>query len=255
MATPSVRKPARRPARGGVNGTLSERVYNKLVDRIIRGRIQYGDRLDIKTLAREFGVSPMPIRDAIKKLEAENLVVVRPRSNCYVRMPTHAEVLQAVESRQMLEMFAVEKACRVVTREDLRRLEKVVDRMSELVAAAEDSKEPVPEYIELDHQFHAEICRLAGNEYVERFYRQTSLHLSMSYRYGVTMCHGLRATFVEHRAIYRHLASNSDMAVKVMREHLERARRNLLKEHELQEAEDADRGAHGRTPRTLERAG
>jgi DNA-binding GntR family transcriptional regulator len=213
--------------------TLSKVVYNRLVDRIIRGRIRYGDRLNIKTLARQFGVSPMPIRDAIKRLEAENVVVVRPRSTCYVRMPTQEALLQAVESRHMLEMFAVQKAYRTVTRSDLSRLAKVLQRMAELVATAGDATGPVPAYIELDHCFHAEICRLAGNEYIQRFYRETSLHLSMSFRYGLSMCHGMRATFEEHKVIYGYLAENSELAVAALQEHLERARQNVLREHQL----------------------
>ena len=114
--------------------TLSEAVYDQLVDRIIRGRIRYGHRLNIKVLARQFGVSPMPIRDAIKRLEAENIVVVQPRSNCYVRIPTQEAVLQAVESRQMLELFAIEKTCRTVSHSALRRLARIVDLMAAVVA-------------------------------------------------------------------------------------------------------------------------
>jgi len=215
-------------------GTLSESAYNRLVDRIIRGRIKYGDGLNIRTLAKEFGVSSIPIRDAIKRLETENLVVVRPRSTCYVRVPTQGEVLQAVESRQMLEMFAVEKSYPTATSADLARLRSVVQRMARIVANMGDGAGPVREYIELDHQFHAEVCRLAGNEYLQRFYQQTSLHLSMSYRYGESMCHGMRATFAEHQAIYRHLAANSARAVEALRAHLEKAHRNILEEHHLQ---------------------
>lgn len=213
--------------------SLSGMVYGRLVDQIIRGRISYGDTLNIKAIAREFGVSPMPIRDAIKRLEAENIVAVRPRSNCYVRRPTEQTMLQAVESRQMLEMFAIEKAWRTVSPEDLVPLARVLDQMAALVTKAGQRQAPDPQYIELDHQFHTEICRLAGNEYVDRFYRETSLHLSMSYRYGFSMCHGMRATFEEHKAIYRHLCVHSELAVAALREHLDKARQNIMREYEL----------------------
>lgn len=213
--------------------SLSQRAYNRLVDQIIRGRIRYGDKLSIKAIARQFGVSPMPVRDAIKRLEAENIVAVRPRSNCTVRMPTEETILQAVESRQMLELFAVQKVYRTVCEPDLRRLKRIIDLMAEVVATTRQHNGIIPGYIELDHQFHAEICRLAGNEYVERFYRETSLHLSMSFRYGLSMCHGMRATFEEHKAIYRHLASNSQRAVTALRGHLEQSRKNILREYRI----------------------
>ncbi len=78
----STRVAKRAVARGAAHASqpsLSRMVYDHLVDQIIRGRISYGDTLNIKAIAREFGVSPMPIRDAIKRLEAENIVAVRPR--------------------------------------------------------------------------------------------------------------------------------------------------------------------------------
>lgn len=222
-------------ARRAAQPSLSAMVYDHLVDQIIRGRISYGDTLNIKAIAREFGVSPMPIRDAIKRLEAEGIVAIRPRSNCYVRRPTEQTMLQAVESRQMLEMFAIQKAWRTVSAADLAPLGRVLQQMSTLVARARQREAASdPQYIELDHQFHTEICRLAGNEYVERFYRETSLHLSMSYRYGLSMCHGMRATFDEHKAIYRHLAANSELAVGALREHLDKARQNIMREYQLE---------------------
>ncbi len=214
--------------------SLSGMVYDHLVDQIIRGRIRYGDTLNIKAIAREFGVSPMPIRDAIKRLEAENIVAVRPRSNCYVRRPTEQTMLQAIESREMLEMFAVEKACRAVTAAELAPLARIVGQMSAIASRARSGAAGDRQYIELDHQFHTEICRLAGNEYLERFYRETSLHLTMSYRYGLSMCHGMRATFEEHRAIFEHLSVHSPLAVSLLRAHLEQSRQNIMKEYQVE---------------------
>jgi DNA-binding GntR family transcriptional regulator len=223
--------------------SLSRMAYDHLVDQIIRGRISYGDTLNIKAIARELGVSPMPIRDAIKRLEAENIVAIRPRSNCYVRRPSEETVLQAVESRQMLEMFAVQKVYRTVSGADLEPLARILGQMSVLVARTGQRGAVDRQYIERDHQFHTEICRLAGNEYLQRFYRETSLHLSMSYRYGLSMCHGMRATFDEHKAIYDHLAEHSDLAIDALREHLEKARQNILREYRL-EAEPPEAARH-----------
>jgi DNA-binding GntR family transcriptional regulator len=213
--------------------SLSQQVYERLVDQIIRGHVRYGDVLNIKAIAMQFGVSTMPIRDAIKRLEAERIVEVRPRSNCYVRMPTTQSVLQAMDSRQMLEMFSIQRIYPKVTLGDLEGLRCILDTMGALVAQPRGAETVVPEYIELDHRFHAEICHLAGNEYVDRFYRETNLHLSMSFRYGPGMCHGMRATYEEHQAIYHHLAANSELAVSALRDHLEESRRNILRERGL----------------------
>jgi DNA-binding GntR family transcriptional regulator len=105
MATGTPAGPAVVLTRSVGERSLSQQVYDHLVDQIIHGQIKYGDTLNIKAMARQFGVSAMPIRDAIKRLETENIVAVRPRSNCYIRKPTAQTTLQAVESREMLELL------------------------------------------------------------------------------------------------------------------------------------------------------
>jgi DNA-binding GntR family transcriptional regulator len=106
--------------------------------------------------------------------------------------------------------------------------------MATLVEQEADNDTPVPEYVELDHQFHAEICRLAGNEYLERFYRETSLHLSMRSRYAEGICHGVRATYAEHKEILERLEANSPEAVGTLQRHLSQSRQNILREYGLE---------------------
>ena len=62
------------------NGTsLSDQVYAYLTNKIITGELKFGDRLNIKEIASRLQVSSMPIRDAIKRLEQDRVVVVNPR--------------------------------------------------------------------------------------------------------------------------------------------------------------------------------
>jgi len=56
------------------------------------------------------------------------------------------------------------------------------------------------------------------------------MHLSMSFSYGIGVCHGVGTTFLEHEAILRHLASHSEKAVSVLERHLLQSRENILKE-------------------------
>lgn len=213
--------------------SLSQQVYEYLVDRIIRGEIEYGRRLNIKSIAGQLQVSPMPIRDAIKRLEAENIVTVKPRSNCFLRLPTLDQMLKAVESRTMVELFALGKIVATITREELSGFENILARMRATVALADEGLTPslVREYIELDRLFHTEICRLSQNDYIDKFYREISLHLNMSFRYGLGVCHGLTTTLSEHEQIYAYLLENSPKAVQVLRTHLEQAARNIAEEH------------------------
>lgn len=219
----------------GTNGnsvSLSDRVYEYLAERVIRGEIMYGDTLNIKQIAAQLHVSPMPIRDAIKRLEFEQVVTVKPRSNCYVATPSKRATLDAIESRRMIEVFAIRSYCDDIDAADLKSLRGILSHMNGVVHSGrtEPTEQDVREYVELDRQYHSEICRLAHNSYVDRFYRELSLHLSMSAQYGIGVCHGLGPTYEEHEKIVAHLSRNSSAAITVLDEHLIQSRRNVLTE-------------------------
>lgn len=220
--------------------SLSSQVYKYLSERIIRGVIKYGDRLNIKKIAADLEVSPMPIRDALKRLEMEQVVVIRPRSTCFVRVPTKAKTLEAIAARRMLETFAVRDVCTTVTAAELSRVKSVLDEMADLIrrTAGNRTRAAIDDYIELDRQFHTELCALAKNDYVNRFYRETDMHLSMSFRYGVGVCHGIDATYRDHEEIYLRLAANSCDAVETLERHLLRSRQNIMNEPTFQLLED-----------------
>ncbi|MBA7477277.1 hypothetical protein ES707_12682 [subsurface metagenome] len=225
---------------GSESLSLGDQVYEYLSEQIIRGTIQYGDRLNIKNMAAEFNISPMPIRDALKRLEMEKLVIIKPRSTCYVRVPTKRITLEALAARRMLEVFALREVYSRVTVAELSNLKSILDEMGRLVRRTVDRRTRVviEEYIELDRRFHTEICALARNEYINRFYRETSMHLNMSFRYGVGLCHGIEATYREHQDICRHLSENSEKAVDVIEAHLLQSRQNILNEPTFQMIED-----------------
>ena len=225
---------------GSENLSLGDQVYEYLSEQIIRGNIQYGDRLNIKTIAAELNVSPMPIRDALKRLEMEKIVIIKPRSTCYVRVPTKTITLEAVETRRMLEVFALREVYSRVTAAELSNLKSILDEMGKLVdrTVGRRSRAVIEEYIDEDRRFHTEICALARNEYINRFYRETSMHLNMSFRYGVGVCHGIEATYRDHQEICRHLSENSEKAVNVLEAHLLQSRQNILNEPTFQMIED-----------------
>ncbi len=225
---------------GSENLSLGDQVYEYLSEQIIRGNIQYGDRLNIKTIAAELNVSPMPIRDALKRLEMENIVIIKPRSTCYIRVPTKRITLEAVETRRMLEVFALREVYSRVTAAELSNLKSILDEMGKLVdrTVGRRSRAVIEEYIDEDRRFHTEICALARNEYINRFYRETSMHLNMSFRYGVGVCHGIEATYRDHQEICRHLSENSEKAINVLEAHLLQSRQNILNEPTFQMIED-----------------
>lgn len=216
--------------------SLSDQVYDYLADQIITGKISFGDRLNIKQIAAQLNVSTIPIRDAIKRLEQEKVVVVMPRSHCYVRIPTKKATLDAIDSRRMIELFAINAVVESTTAKDLQQLDAVVESMRPLAAESHIEEHPrsVSEYIELDRKFHTTLVGLSQNEYIMEFYKQVNMHLSMSFSYGIGVCHGIASTFAEHEAILDHLHHNRREAAEVLENHLLKSRENILREARFQ---------------------
>ncbi len=233
-------EPVRSLLDASADRTLSDQVYEYLVEGIIRGEIVYGQTLNIKRIAEQLQVSSMPIRDAIKRLEQENMVVIKPRSNCKVRVPTKRDTLDAIDARRMIELAAVESIYASIVPARLIPLETILNAMRGVVEAAAECEEPErpAAYIELDRRFHTELCSLAANAYLDRFYRQIAMHLSMSFRYGVGTCHGVAATFEEHEAIVAYLRENSPQVLGVLDRHLALSRGNIIEEWAFRQLPD-----------------
>ena len=98
---------------------LRDVVFQTLRQAILKGELQPGERLMEIKLAETLGVSRTPIREAIRKLELEGLVVMIPRKGAAVANITEKDTKDVLEVRRTLEMFAVEVACDRITEEQL----------------------------------------------------------------------------------------------------------------------------------------
>jgi DNA-binding GntR family transcriptional regulator len=207
--------------------SLSERVYEFLSNQIIEGKIKYGQRINIKAISDKLNVSTMPVRDALKKLELENVVQIKPRSNCFVKIPTKKSILDAVEMRMLLETRAVERILESEEQKDLSRLSEIT-RYMQKIAEGNLTSAKIQRYIQLDRLFHTELCSLSGNGYLQKFYREVSLHLNMTYIYRIGVQPDIKGTLRNHQDLVERLAENSTRALTVLESHLRRSRKNII---------------------------
>ena len=208
--------------------SLSDRVYEFLTKQIIEGEIKYGEKLNIKAISAQLNVSTMPVRDALKKLEMENVVKIKPRSNCIVTVPTKKSILEAVDMRELLELHALRLIYRSIASDQLAHLIMIVDQMKS-IAERDPTPTRIDRYIYLDLQFHKGLCDLAGNDYLSKFYREVNLHLNMTYIYRIGVPPNIKETFADHRRISEKLLENSPESVELMRDHLERSKGHILR--------------------------
>lgn len=101
---------------------LREVVFQTLRQAILKGELKPGERLMEVALAERLGVSRTPIREAMRKLELEGLVVMVPRKGAQVASITEKDLTDVLEVRITLENFAIEKACTHMTEEDMDKL-------------------------------------------------------------------------------------------------------------------------------------
>src|SRR5689334_20280178 len=87
-------------------GSLSERAYSVIRDRILKGELALGADISRRKLAVELGMSLVPVTEALKRLESEGLVESWPRSGTRVCLPTAQDIRERVEVREALESQA-----------------------------------------------------------------------------------------------------------------------------------------------------
>jgi DNA-binding GntR family transcriptional regulator len=146
---------------------LSQQVYDELRRRLAAGVLD-GGPLSEPTLAKDLGVSRTPVREAIRRLEAERLLEQKPKRGTYVRRPDAREIDELFELRCLVEPNAAARAAEnrgeAVARSVpavLHRMKAVLDKLR--VADGEGSVLLEREHASLDLDFHRAILEAAGN--------------------------------------------------------------------------------------------
>ena len=138
---------------------LRDVVFNTLRQAILKGELEPGERLMEIQLAERLGVSRTPIREAIRKLELEGLVLMIPRKGAEVAEISEKSLREVLEVRRSLEELAIELACQRITPEELTALEEAENRFAR---AVEDGE--VMAIAESDENYHELIYQATANE-------------------------------------------------------------------------------------------
>lgn len=128
---------------------LRDVVFHTLRQAILRGELKPGERLMEVKLANKLGVSRTPIREAIRKLELEGLVLMIPRKGAEVAEITEKSLRDVLEVRKALEELAVQLACDRITEEEIGQLEGAVEELKKSLKSGDITK-----VAEADVHFH-----------------------------------------------------------------------------------------------------
>jgi len=177
---------------------VRERVREELRERIVTGVLRPGDRLVERDLAEDLGVSRVPVREAIRSLEADGFVVVQSPRRVVVRRLSRVDVEELFDVREALEVLATGLACQRVDPPALRRLKRAVTEAARALASGN-----INQAADANVRFHQEIVTLAGNGLLLSMLHQLEDRLRWLFRQNEDWDRLLH----EHRRLYEAIAS------------------------------------------------
>ena len=131
--------------------TLRQKVYDRLRTKILRAEILPGEVISLRGLAEQFGVSLLPVREAVWQLESENILVVESNKRIQVNHLTQSQFEEVLNLRLLLETEAVKKACQIRPKKAVGKVGKILGSMKETVGVNHRA------YIKKNDEFHKTI--------------------------------------------------------------------------------------------------
>ena len=129
--------------------SLRGRVFNRIRDDILSGRLQENEELRETSISEELGVSRTPVREALRQLELEGLIRIVPNKGAYVTGISPSDVADIYEIRSLLEGLCAKWATTRISSEKLDEMEEII-----LLSEFHLSKNHFEQLIELDNRFH-----------------------------------------------------------------------------------------------------
>ena len=208
------------------SATLSEQVFRSIQAAIICGDIAPGSKISEPELARTYGISRGPLREAIHRLEGQRLLVRVPHVGARVVALSHAELIELYEIRESLESMACRLAAQRMTLAEVNQLRSVLDT-HERDAAFQAGVGYYQQ--EGDYDFHYKIIQGSGNHMLMQLLTEELYQLVRMYRiqYSTTPNRPQQA-FKEHHGILDAIAAgDGELAELLMRRHIAASRRNI----------------------------
>lgn len=193
--------------------TTHEMVTGALRKGILSGTLEGGRPLRQRDIAREFGVSRIPVREALRQLEGEGLVTFSPYRGATVSALSFEEVAEICKIKRALETLALREAVPRFTEEDLRQAEEILDQA--------DVEERGAEYAELSRRFHSTLYAPAGLPRLMTVLQPLDVTFDRYVRIYLEIMHTKGPAQEEHRRILKFCAKgDADAAVRTLEDHI-----------------------------------
>lgn len=177
-------------------GTLSDSIVVLLRDRILTEEYKDGQKLNEVALANELKTSRTPVREALKQLESEGLVISIPNKGVYVKAFTPRDIDDMFEIRIALEGLAIELAIERMDETHLSRIQEVYDLMEFYTYKKDQDK-----INELNILYHETIYEATQSTYFEQVLKDIHYYVSVTSSLAIKSKQRYKTSITEHKAI------------------------------------------------------
>ncbi|MEA2526360.1 MAG: hypothetical protein QOF73_3587 [Thermomicrobiales bacterium] len=204
--------------------TLQAKIATNLREAIVRGQMRPGERLRTEEIARQFGVSRIPVREALHSLVAEGFVTLSPQRGAFVAELSVEDIEEIYLLRRLLEPVAARLATGNLTPELIDRLVKIVEEM-------ERSEHDQSRWMDLDRSFHLTLYSASGQP---RMYQMIKQLRSNSERYSaiyISSPQYMPGARMRHRELLEaYLRADADLAEQRTLQHLKEIEQFFISE-------------------------
>lgn len=204
--------------------SIPESVRDSLRERILSGEFGEGEALVQDTLADEYGVSRMPIREALRQLEALGLVAMRTHRGAVVTTVPTEEVEELFDLRALLEGDLIARAIPRMTDHDIAEAAEVLDRLE-----ASYRERDMASWGRLNWAFHRQLYAPAHRRQTLAIVEGINLQTERFIRVHLVMTDGIDRAEQDHRTLLKLCTlRDGDQAVPFLRDHIRQAGRTLV---------------------------
>jgi DNA-binding GntR family transcriptional regulator len=206
---------------------LPDIIYHWLREQILIGELVPGGEIRQELVARQFGTSRVPIREALSRLQAEGLIILRPRRGFAVTSLNQAEIVEIFELRMAVEEHAMRIATKERTQTDVNEVEALVEAME--TPAEAPSLRYLQQWMSTNRLFHTRLIECA--------HRKRLSEVALNLRDAIEPYMRIEANFnrqvgyanVEHRKIFEAFKrKDTEAAAQISRKHCESTLKRLL---------------------------
>lgn len=219
---------------------LAQVAYEHLQEQLWSGQLSAGEKISEARVAESLGMSRTPVREAIRRMEAEGVVTQVPSSGTYVAVPERAEIVEAYEIRMAIESFAVRKATRRMKPAQVLELQRLCDDMRGALREFRASKAAVMtgrllrRYLNADLAFHLLLLKASENR------RALTIFGDVNLRSAIFGCHSherdlhhVAWVWLHHARVARAVRQRDSMAAqRWLESHMESSMEAALAAHD-----------------------